>query len=186
MNTLMLEHSVHYGQNNETPLGFRSGRPFIPSRASPGVTVISHVGVKIPQQNNGVPRRGTMQHSRQGCQEGPVLSTNIGPVDRNNTQRLVPNLKAQRSNPLIHWGKPGDSLWAIPPKMAEREESQRAREARTARTTRTPAFNPHGKCESLALLTCKNSDIHRSAALRFTETWLSENTLDCPHPILGF
>ncbi|MED6246805.1 hypothetical protein ATANTOWER_023891 [Ataeniobius toweri] len=73
---------------------------------SPGVIVVSHVGVEVPQQNNGVPRRGTIQHPRQGRQEGRVLRTTTRPVGRNDSQRPVPNPKAQGCDPLIHWGKP--------------------------------------------------------------------------------
>ncbi|MEQ2247847.1 hypothetical protein ILYODFUR_013261 [Ilyodon furcidens] len=62
------------------------------------------MGVEVPQQNNGVPRRGTIQHPRQGCQEGWVLRTTSRPVGRNDTQRPVP--KVHGCDPLIQWGKP--------------------------------------------------------------------------------
>ncbi|MED6249006.1 hypothetical protein ATANTOWER_008095, partial [Ataeniobius toweri] len=77
-----------------------------PDHASPGVTVVSHVGIEVPQQNNGVPGRGTIQHPRQGHQEGRVLRTTARPVGRNDSQRPIPNPKAQGCDPLIHWGKP--------------------------------------------------------------------------------
>ncbi|MEQ2226447.1 hypothetical protein ILYODFUR_027576 [Ilyodon furcidens] len=64
------------------------------------------MGVEVPQQNNGVPRRGTIQHPRQGHQEGRVLRTTARPVGRNDSQRPIPNPKAQGCDPLIHWGKP--------------------------------------------------------------------------------
>ncbi|KAK5623170.1 hypothetical protein CRENBAI_018435 [Crenichthys baileyi] len=82
------------------------GEAIPPDHASLGVTVISHVGAEVPQQNNGVPGRGTIQHPRQGRQEGRVLHTTARPVGRNDTQRPVPNLKAQGCDGLIHWGKP--------------------------------------------------------------------------------
>ncbi|MEQ2291859.1 hypothetical protein AMECASPLE_017190 [Ameca splendens] len=65
-----------------------------PDHASPGVTVISHVGVEVPQQNNGVPRRGTMQHPRKGCQKGQVFRTTARPVGRN-SQRPVPTRRCR-------------------------------------------------------------------------------------------
>ncbi|KAK5599724.1 hypothetical protein CRENBAI_016759 [Crenichthys baileyi] len=64
------------------------------------------MGVEVPQQNNGVPRRGIIQHPRQGHQEGRVLCTTAWPVGRNDSQRHIPNTKAQGCDPLIHWGKP--------------------------------------------------------------------------------
>ncbi|MEQ2246189.1 hypothetical protein ILYODFUR_035668 [Ilyodon furcidens] len=66
-----------------------------PNHASPGVTVASHMGVEVPQQNNGVPGRGTIQHPRQGRQEGRVLSNIARPVGRNDSQRPVLNPEAQ-------------------------------------------------------------------------------------------
>ncbi|MEQ2230773.1 hypothetical protein ILYODFUR_032853 [Ilyodon furcidens] len=62
--------------------------------------------LEVPQQNNGVPGRGTIQHPRQGRQEGRVLRTTARPVGRNDSQRPVPNSKAEGCDPLIHWGKP--------------------------------------------------------------------------------
>ncbi|KAK5618305.1 hypothetical protein CRENBAI_019788 [Crenichthys baileyi] len=82
------------------------GEAIPPVHASPAVTVVSHVGFEVPQQNNGVPGRVTIQHPRQGRQEGRVLCTTARPIGRNNSQRPVPNLKAQGCDPLIHWGKP--------------------------------------------------------------------------------
>ncbi|MEQ2251667.1 hypothetical protein ILYODFUR_013506 [Ilyodon furcidens] len=64
------------------------------------------MGIEIPQQNDGVPERGTVQHTHQGCQEGWVLCTTAWPVGRNNSQRPLPNPKVQRCNPLIHRDKP--------------------------------------------------------------------------------
>ncbi|MEQ2242559.1 hypothetical protein ILYODFUR_037023 [Ilyodon furcidens] len=65
------------------------------------------MGVEVPQQNNGVPGRGTLQHPRQGCQErGRVLRSTARPVGLNDSQRPVPNPKAQGCDPPIHWGKP--------------------------------------------------------------------------------
>ncbi|KAK5608795.1 hypothetical protein CRENBAI_020077 [Crenichthys baileyi] len=52
------------------------------------------------------PGRGTIQHPRQGHQEGRVLRTTTWPVGRNDSQRPIPNQKAQGCDPLIHWGKP--------------------------------------------------------------------------------
>ncbi|MED6262178.1 hypothetical protein ATANTOWER_015658 [Ataeniobius toweri] len=51
-----------------------------PDHASPGVNVVSHLDVEVPQQNIGVPGRGTMQHPQQGHQEGWVLCTTAGTV----------------------------------------------------------------------------------------------------------
>ncbi|MEQ2308538.1 hypothetical protein AMECASPLE_029184 [Ameca splendens] len=47
-----------------------------------------------------------MQHPQQGCQEGRVLRTTARPVGRNDSQRPVPNPKAQGCDPLIHSSKP--------------------------------------------------------------------------------
>ncbi|MEQ2239224.1 hypothetical protein ILYODFUR_002312 [Ilyodon furcidens] len=47
-----------------------------------------------------------MQHPRHGCQEGQVLCTTTRPTGQNDSQRPVPNPKAQGCVPLIHWGKP--------------------------------------------------------------------------------
>ncbi|MEQ2254889.1 Phosphatidylinositol 4-kinase type 2-alpha [Ilyodon furcidens] len=77
-----------------------------PDHASPDVTVVSHVGVEVPQQNNGVHGSGTIQHPRQGRQECRVLRTTTRPLGRNDSRRPVPNPKAQGCDPLIHWGKP--------------------------------------------------------------------------------
>ncbi|MEQ2248622.1 hypothetical protein ILYODFUR_020846 [Ilyodon furcidens] len=64
------------------------------------------MGVEVPQQNNVVLRRGTIQHPRQVRQEGRVLHTTARPVGQNDSQRPVPNSKAQGCDPVIHWGKP--------------------------------------------------------------------------------
>ncbi|MED6243624.1 hypothetical protein ATANTOWER_023720 [Ataeniobius toweri] len=49
---------------------------------------------------------GTIQHPRQGHQEGRLLRTTTRPVGRNDSQRPVPNPKVQGCARLIHWGKP--------------------------------------------------------------------------------
>ncbi|KAK5619153.1 hypothetical protein CRENBAI_024058 [Crenichthys baileyi] len=80
--------------------------PECPKHAAEGVTVVSHVGVEVPQQNHGFPGRGTIHHPRQGRQEGQVLHSTARLVSQNDSQRPVPNPKAQGCDPLIHWGKP--------------------------------------------------------------------------------
>ncbi|MEQ2282134.1 hypothetical protein AMECASPLE_037343 [Ameca splendens] len=74
------------------------------NHASAGVTVDSHMGVEVSRQKNTVSGRGTMQH--QGRQEGRVLRTTTRPVGQNDSQRPVPDLKAQGCDPLIHRSKP--------------------------------------------------------------------------------
>ncbi|KAK3572614.1 hypothetical protein QTP86_001059 [Hemibagrus guttatus] len=77
MGTLMLEHGVRYGktvtstevqQQNTTGVQIRGA--VLPNHAPPGITVIAHMGIEIPQQNYGVPSRSTFQHPLQGLQEG--------------------------------------------------------------------------------------------------------------------
>ncbi|MEQ2234538.1 hypothetical protein ILYODFUR_032682 [Ilyodon furcidens] len=98
MNTLMLEHGVH-----TTWIQIREAIP--PNHTIPGVTVVSHVGIEVLQQNNGNQERGTMQHPRQGHHEGLVLCITTRPVGRNNSQRPVSYPKVQGCNPLVHRGK---------------------------------------------------------------------------------
>ncbi|MED6247953.1 hypothetical protein ATANTOWER_022080 [Ataeniobius toweri] len=56
------------------------------------------------------PRRGTVQHPRQGRQEGLVLCTTAWPTGRNNSNRPLPDLKVQGCDPLIHRGKPQNEM----------------------------------------------------------------------------
>ncbi|KAK5600630.1 hypothetical protein CRENBAI_001360 [Crenichthys baileyi] len=49
-----LSPSLHPSVQNVRP---KIGEAIPPDHASPGVTVVSHVGVEVPQQNNGVPGR---------------------------------------------------------------------------------------------------------------------------------
>ncbi|MEQ2285756.1 hypothetical protein AMECASPLE_035145 [Ameca splendens] len=90
------------------------GEAIPPNHASPGVTVVSHEGIEVPQQNSGDPGRGTIQHPGQGRQEGRVLCTTACPVGRNDSQRPVPNPKMQGYDPLIHWGKPQHKTVSLP------------------------------------------------------------------------
>ncbi|KAK3543672.1 hypothetical protein QTP70_026887, partial [Hemibagrus guttatus] len=54
-----------------------------PNHAPPGITVVAHMGVEVPQQNYGVPSRSTFQNPSQGLQEGWVLHTAVRPISRN-------------------------------------------------------------------------------------------------------
>ncbi|KAK3537617.1 hypothetical protein QTP70_017016 [Hemibagrus guttatus] len=45
-----------------------------PNHAPPGITVVAHMGVEVPQQNYGVPSRSTFQHPSQGLQEAHVIA----------------------------------------------------------------------------------------------------------------
>ncbi|KAK3543782.1 hypothetical protein QTP70_027199 [Hemibagrus guttatus] len=108
----MLEHGVCYGQaltstevqqQDTTRVQIRGAVP--PNHAPPGITVIAHMGIEIPQQNYGVPRRSTFQHPSQGLQEGWVLHTAVRPISRNNSETPIPGPKAQGNNPLIYRGK---------------------------------------------------------------------------------
>ncbi|MEQ2229177.1 hypothetical protein ILYODFUR_016271 [Ilyodon furcidens] len=41
-----------------------------PNHTPPGLTVIANVSIEVPQQNKGVPRRGSLQYPLQGLQKG--------------------------------------------------------------------------------------------------------------------
>ncbi|KAK3537939.1 hypothetical protein QTP70_024550 [Hemibagrus guttatus] len=108
----MLEHGVCYGQavtstevqqQDTTRVQIRWAVP--PNHAPPGITVVAHMGVEVPQQNYGVPSRSTFQHPSQGLQEGWVLHTAIQPISRNNSETPIPGPKAQGNNPLVYRGK---------------------------------------------------------------------------------
>ncbi|KAK3554715.1 hypothetical protein QTP70_032636 [Hemibagrus guttatus] len=108
----MLEHGVCYGQavtstevqqQDTTRVQIRWAVP--PNHAPPGIIVVAHMGVEVPQQNYGVPSRSTFQHPSQGLQEGWVLHTAIRPISRNNSETLIPGPKAQGNNPLVYQGK---------------------------------------------------------------------------------
>uniref|UniRef100_A0A3P8UPE1 Protein kinase domain-containing protein n=1 Tax=Cynoglossus semilaevis TaxID=244447 RepID=A0A3P8UPE1_CYNSE len=64
-----------------------------------------HVGVEVPQQDDGIPGRSTVQYPSQCLQEGRVFYTAIRPVGRNNSETPVPDPKAQGSDPLAQWGE---------------------------------------------------------------------------------
>ncbi|MEQ2180026.1 hypothetical protein GOODEAATRI_031327 [Goodea atripinnis] len=49
---------------------------------------------------------GALSSTQDGCQEGRLLRITTRPIGRNDSQRPVPNPKAQGCDPLIHWGKP--------------------------------------------------------------------------------
>ncbi|KAK3541577.1 hypothetical protein QTP86_032709, partial [Hemibagrus guttatus] len=108
----MLEHGVCYGQavtstevqqQDTTRVQIRWAVP--PNHAPPGITVVAHMGVEVPQQNYGVPSRSTFQHPSQGLQEGWVLHTAIRPISRNNSETPIPGPKARGNNPLVYRGK---------------------------------------------------------------------------------
>ncbi|KAK3566093.1 hypothetical protein QTP86_025702 [Hemibagrus guttatus] len=108
----MFEHGVRYGQavtstevqqQDTTRVQIRGAVP--PNHAPPGITVVAHMGVEVPQQNYGVPSRSTFQHPSQGLQEGWVLHTAVRPISRNNSETPIPGPKAQGNNPLIYRGK---------------------------------------------------------------------------------
>ncbi|KAK3521531.1 hypothetical protein QTP70_009026 [Hemibagrus guttatus] len=69
------------------------------------ITVISHMGVEVPQYNYGVPSRSTFQHPSQGLQEGQVLHTAVRPISQNNSEIPILDLKAHRNNTLVYQGK---------------------------------------------------------------------------------
>ncbi|KAI3353824.1 hypothetical protein L3Q82_005039 [Scortum barcoo] len=60
--------------------GRRSGRPFLPITPLPGHAVIAHVSVEVPQQDDGVPSWGTIQHPSWGSQKGSNSSIKEGPT----------------------------------------------------------------------------------------------------------
>ncbi|KAK3515858.1 hypothetical protein QTP70_034763 [Hemibagrus guttatus] len=108
----MLEHGVRYGQavtstevqqQDTTRVQIRGAVP--PNHDPPGITVVAHMGVEVPQQNYGVPSRSTFQHPSQGLQEGWVLHTAVRPISRNNSETPIPGPKEQGNNPLVYWGK---------------------------------------------------------------------------------
>ncbi|MED6235117.1 hypothetical protein ATANTOWER_016340 [Ataeniobius toweri] len=69
--------------------------------------MLSHVGIEVPQQNDGVPERGTIRHLRQGHQEDCTPHHCLGHRPKQWSE-TSPNPKTQRCDPLIHWGKAQD------------------------------------------------------------------------------
>ncbi|MEQ2289559.1 hypothetical protein AMECASPLE_034397 [Ameca splendens] len=76
MNTLMLEHGVHYGQsvtgtmfNNEKPLGCRSGRPFQPDSPLQLSLLFPTWALKSPSRMTESPK-GELSSTRERRQEG--------------------------------------------------------------------------------------------------------------------
>ncbi|KAK3533518.1 hypothetical protein QTP70_023342, partial [Hemibagrus guttatus] len=100
---IQLTTSTEVQQENTIRVQIRGAVP--PNHAPPGITVIAHMGVEVPQQNYGVPSRSTFQHPSQGLQEGWVLHTAVRPLSRNNSETPIPGPKAQGNNPLIYRGK---------------------------------------------------------------------------------
>ncbi|KAK3562309.1 hypothetical protein QTP86_033325, partial [Hemibagrus guttatus] len=100
---IQLTTSTEVQQENTIRVQIRGAVP--PNHAPPGITVIAHMGVEVPQQNYGVPSRSTFQHPSQGLQEGWVLHTAVRPISRNNSETPIPGPKAQGNNPLIYRGK---------------------------------------------------------------------------------
>ncbi|KAK3555770.1 hypothetical protein QTP86_028946 [Hemibagrus guttatus] len=89
----MLEHGVRYGQavtstevqqQDTTRVQIRGAVP--PNHTPPGITVVAHMGVEVPQQNYGVPSRSTLQHPSQGLQE---LGSIEQAVDKCGLQRIT-------------------------------------------------------------------------------------------------
>ncbi|KAK3528991.1 hypothetical protein QTP70_014114 [Hemibagrus guttatus] len=95
--------STEVQQQDTTQVQIRGAVP--PNHTPPGITVVAHMGVEVPQQNYGVPSRSTFQHPSQGLQEGWVLHTAIRSISRNNSETPIPGLKAQGNNPLVYRGK---------------------------------------------------------------------------------
>ncbi|KAK3548874.1 hypothetical protein QTP70_021261 [Hemibagrus guttatus] len=95
--------STEVQQQDTTQVQIRGAVP--PNHAPPGITVVAHMGVEVPQQNYGVPSRSTFQHPSQGLQEGWVLHTAVRPISRNNSETPIPGPKAQGNNPLVYRGK---------------------------------------------------------------------------------
>ncbi|KAK3534858.1 hypothetical protein QTP86_028556 [Hemibagrus guttatus] len=95
--------STEVQQQDTTRVQIRGAVP--PNHAPPGITVVAHMDVEIPQQNYGVPSRSTFQHPLQGLQEGWVLHTAVRPISRNNSETPIPGPKAQGNNPLVYQGK---------------------------------------------------------------------------------
>ncbi|KAK3520848.1 hypothetical protein QTP70_034176, partial [Hemibagrus guttatus] len=108
----MLEHGVCYGQavtstevqqQDTTRVQIRGAVP--PNHAPPGITVVAHMGVEVPQQNYGVPSWSTFQHPSQGLQEGWVVHIAVRPISRNNSETPIPGPKAQGNYCLVSRGK---------------------------------------------------------------------------------
>ncbi|KAK3517240.1 hypothetical protein QTP70_001389, partial [Hemibagrus guttatus] len=95
--------STEVQQQDTTRVQIRGAVP--PNHAPPGIIVIAHMGVEVPQQNYGVPSWSTFQHPSQGLQEGWVVHTAVRPISRNNSETPIPSPKASGNNPLIYRGK---------------------------------------------------------------------------------
>ncbi|KAK3512968.1 hypothetical protein QTP70_033400 [Hemibagrus guttatus] len=95
--------STEVQEQDTTRVQIRGAVP--PNHTPPGITVIAHMGVEVPQQNYGVPSQSTFQHPSQGLQEGWVLHTAVWPISRNNSETPIPDPKAQGNNPLVCRGK---------------------------------------------------------------------------------
>ncbi|KAK3573893.1 hypothetical protein QTP86_032986 [Hemibagrus guttatus] len=88
--------STEVQQQDTTRVQIRGAVP--PNHTPPGITVVAHMGVEVPQQNYGVPSQSTFQHPSQGLQEGWVLHTAIRPISRNNSETPIPGPKAVMSS----------------------------------------------------------------------------------------
>ncbi|KAK3509396.1 hypothetical protein QTP70_033159 [Hemibagrus guttatus] len=95
--------STEVQQQDTTRVQIRGAVP--PNHAPPGITVVAHMGVEVPQQNYGVPGRSTFQHPSQGLQEGWVVHTAVRSISRNNSETPIPSPKAHGNNPLVYRGK---------------------------------------------------------------------------------
>ncbi len=113
MNHAMLECGVCYCQSmastevqqqSTTQVQIRQAVP--PDHPPPGLSVIPHVSIEVPQQNYGVPRRYPFQDTTQQLQEEWVLRTAVRCINTNHGQSLLPSdLQSHRGDPLIHRGE---------------------------------------------------------------------------------
>ncbi|KAI3366643.1 hypothetical protein L3Q82_009339 [Scortum barcoo] len=95
----------HRSPITEHRFGVQIGEAVPPDHAPPGITVVAHVSIEVPQSRTmESPSRSTIKYPSQGLQEGRVLCTAVRPVGTNNSKRPIPNPKAQGSDPLVHQG----------------------------------------------------------------------------------
>ncbi|KAK3553302.1 hypothetical protein QTP86_033110, partial [Hemibagrus guttatus] len=114
----MLEHGVCYGQavtstevqqQDTTRVQIRGAVP--PNHAPPGITVVAHMGVEVPQQNYGVPSWSTFQHPSQGLQEGWVVHIAVRPISRNNSETPIP--ARRRRETTVSFPGENSSTWRL-------------------------------------------------------------------------
>ncbi|KAI3364401.1 hypothetical protein L3Q82_010827 [Scortum barcoo] len=92
--------------NNRTPLGFRSGEAVPPpDHAPPGITVVAHVSVEVPQYRTMESPVGALSSTPpRDSKKARVLCTAVRPVGTNNSKRPIPSTRRRREATLSFTG----------------------------------------------------------------------------------